>query len=133
MPDIYIGSEIDRQKLYKLVDQSKVGDKFSYKSPKTYTQKQRGSLHVWCGWCADLLNENDLYFERKCTFGDGTISIPWSMDLFKDHVYKMVLESVEGVTSTEDQESITPQKIALIISKRYAENGLLCPPWPSLR
>ena len=115
MPDVYIGSETDRQKLYRIVDQSKIGDKFSYKSPKTYTQKQRGSLHV------------------KCTFGEGTISIPWSMDLFKDHVYKMVLESVEGVTSTEDQESITPQKVALIISKRYAENGLICPPWPSLR
>ena len=133
MTDLYIGSEVDRQKLYGIIDKSKIGDKFSYISPKTYTQKQRGSLHVWCGWCAETLNANDIQFERKCTFSNGMISMPWTMELFKDHVYKLILESMTGEKSTEDQKSIDPQKVAIVISKRYGENGLICPPWPSLR
>jgi len=124
---------LDRQTIYGVVDKSKIGDKFSYTSPKTYSQKQRGALHVWFGWCADTLNTNEIYFERKCTFSSGMISMPWTLELFKEHVYKLILESMTGEKSTEDQKSIDPQKVALVISKRYAENGLTCPPWHSLR
>lgn len=98
-----------------------------------YTSKQRGSLHIWCEQCAKALNDAGIPCRRLSVFGDQQIEIPWSMGLFKEVVYKPVLEAITGKQSTEDQSTVEPSDIAMIISKQYSENGLICPPWPSFR
>lgn len=115
------------------VDNAKIGSIVNIDDKKKYTGKQRGALHLWCKMCAESLNDHGIYFRRKAVFGDKEIEIPWTKDLFKDSVYKPILEAVTGKTSTEEQDSVTPSSIALIISKQYADNGLICPPWPSNR
>lgn len=103
------------------------------KPKKSYSGSQRGALHVWCGMCAEVLNGADIYRKRKAVFGDGEIEMPWCMESFKQDVYKYVLEAMTGKTSTEDQSSVNPSDVAIVISKQYSENGLICPPWPSNR
>jgi hypothetical protein len=98
-----------------------------------YTKKQRGALHVWCEMCAKTLNEAGIYCERKAVFGDKMIEIPWTKMLFKESVYIPILNAMTGLESTEDQSTVNPSEVAMVISKQYAENGLVCPPWPSLR
>lgn len=98
-----------------------------------YTKKQRGALHVWCDMCAEVLNQNNIEREVKHPFRDETYSMKWTGAAFKEDIYKFVLEAMTGKTSTEDQSTVEPSDVAMVISKRYAENGLICPPWPSLR
>jgi hypothetical protein len=99
----------------------------------TYTSKQRGALHVWCEQCARTLNDAGIYRKRKAVFGDQEIEMPWCMESFKNDVYKYILEAMTGKKSTEDQTTVNPSDVANVISKQYAENGLICPPWPSYR
>lgn len=98
-----------------------------------YTGKQRGALHVWCDMCAKVLNEAGIYLNRKSVFGDHDIEILWTGILFKEHVYKHILNAMTGLDSTEDQKTVTPTDVSQVISKQYSENGLICPPWPSAR
>lgn len=103
------------------------------KTSNTYTSKQRGALHVWCEQCAKTLNDAGIYHVRKSVFGDRMIEIPWTKMLFKESVYTPILNAMTGKESTEDQTTVDPSDVANVISKQYAENGLICPPWPSYR
>lgn len=98
-----------------------------------YTKKQRGALHVWCDMCAEVLNKNDIEREVKHPFKNETYSMRWTGASFKEDIYKFVLEAMTGKTSTEDQSTVEPSDVAMVISKRYAENGLICPAWPSAK
>ena len=98
-----------------------------------YTKKQRGSLHVWCDMCAQVLRDHGMTCEVKHPFNNTTYELPWTGSLFKENVYKFVLNAMTGKTSTEDQSTINPSDVAMVINKRYADNGLVCPPWPSKR
>jgi hypothetical protein len=131
--EIEIFDESDRQAVYRAVDASKVGDKFKITTASTYTQKQRASLHLWCKMCAETLNDAGIYFTRDSVFGNHKIEMPWTMKLFKDHVYKHILDAMTGKKSTEQQSTVEPSDVAVVISKQYAQNGLICPAWPSAR
>jgi len=98
-----------------------------------YTPKQRGSLHKWCDWCADVLNESGQTCTREGLLGGAPVELKWTGTLFKETVYKPILEAMTGLKSTEDQTTVQPSEVAQVISKRYADNGLQCPPWPSAR
>jgi hypothetical protein len=83
--------------------------------------------------CAKTLNEAGIYRKRKAVFGNQEIEMPWTGISFKEDVYKYVLEAMTGLQSTEEQSTVNPSDVAMVISKQYAENGLVCPPWPSNR
>jgi|SRR5690606_16428783 len=101
------------------------------KPVSTYTKSQRGALHVWCAQCAAVLNENDLYRERKNILGDGTQSIPWTMQTFKEDIYKVVLDAALGKKSTEDQSSYDPTEVINIIRTAFSsKKGIELPEWP---
>lgn len=96
-----------------------------------YTSKQRGSLHIWCEQCAAIMKDKGMNCEVLHPFTKETYELPWSMELFKENIYKYVLFAMTGKQSTEDQSTVEPSDVAQVISKRFAENGLICPPWPS--
>lgn len=99
----------------------------------SYTKKQRGSLHVWCEMCAKVLNEHNLECEIINPITKAKYSMPWSMNLFKENVYKYILMALTGKKSTENQSSVDPSEIVMIITRKYAENGVTLPSWPSNR
>ena len=106
----------------------------SFDKPKNkYTKSQRGALHVWCEQCAKVLNDNGIDCTVMHPFTGKPMSMPWTMYSFKENVYKFILEAMTGKSSTENQSTVEPSDVAMVISKRYAENGLICPPWPSNR
>ena len=103
------------------------------KGENSYTKKQRGALHVWCNMCSETLNDAGITCKRLSVFGDNLIELPWTGNLFKEIVYKPVLEALTGKTSTEDQTTVNPSDVAMVIARQYGHNGLICPPWPSNR
>jgi len=100
---------------------------------KGYSSKQRGALHVWCSMLADTLNESGRYRVILSPINRREIESPWCMDTVKQDVYKPVLKALTGKTSTEHQTSVNPSDVAQVISKHFGDDGLICPPWPSLR
>lgn len=100
-------------------------------SKKSYSNKQRGSLHLWCEFCARHLNDLGIEHTVHNEITGQTYSMPWSKILFKEAVYSHVMKALTGKESTEEQDSIDPSKVAEIIHRRYAENGVTLPDWPS--
>lgn len=125
-------NEKDRQQVLKIVN-TITPYVVDIKSLATYTDKQRGALHVWCRQCAEVLNEAGITCTILHPFTKQEIEMPWTMELFKNNIYKFVLEAMTGKRSTEEQTTVDPSDVAMVISRRYAENGLQCPPWPSFR
>lgn len=95
-----------------------------------YTKKQRGSLHLWCEMCAKVLNSHNLECEIINPITKVKYSMPWTMNLFKENVYKYVLFAMTGKNSTEKQNTVDPSMVSMIVSKRYSENGVILPDWP---
>lgn len=103
------------------------------KGDNPYSKKQRGALHLWCTMCAKALNDAGIKCETISVFGNEPLEGPWTAGKFKELVYKRVLEALTGKTSTEDQSTVEPSTVAMYISRQYAQNGLICPAWPSNR
>ena len=101
--------------------------------PNHYTKKQRSALHVWCEQCAEYLDSLGEQCEINHPFGGDPYLLPWSMILFKEHVYKYVLTAMEGIDSTEKQTTVHPSKVAAVIIQRAAQRGRCLPSWPSKR
>lgn len=115
---------------------------------KSYSAKQRRSLHLWCDMCANYLNDNGipcylptLNLMSKLSKNQFPIQIDhndlieqqWTMLIFKELRYKYILNAMLGKESTEDQNSVDPSHVAVQIINAYAINGYNLPDWPSLR
>lgn len=98
---------------------------------KGMTKAQRGSLHVWCDQVAKALNDAGLPMIRKALFTQKDIEIDWTMLLVKEHIYKVMLNTLTQKTSTEDQSTIDPGHVAETIARHFANNGVILPFWPS--
>ena len=105
----------------------------SLSNDKAITNPQFRALHVWCGLCAQAMNDAGMTCEILHPFTKQVIEMPWTKELFKENIYKFVLKAMTGATSTKEQTTVTPDKVAMVIAKRFAENGMVCPPWPSIR
>jgi hypothetical protein len=126
-------NEVTRQQLLSMID-STTEYAVDIKPVSTYTKSQRGALHVWCAQCAHTLNEKGLYRERPNILGCGTQTIPWTMETFKEDVYKFVLNSITGKNSTEEQSSIEPSDVVEVIRTAYQSKlNVDLPVWPCNR
>ena len=133
---VFVHGEQSKANAHELIDASfKEFGEFTVTmtNKKKYTNAQRRALHLWCNQCALVLNENNIPCIIIHPFTKQEIEMEWTGNLFKENIYKFVLLAMTGKSSTEDQDTVEPDKVALVISKRYADNGLICPPWPSLR
>jgi len=102
-------------------------------SEKGYTKKQRGALHVYCKQLAKVLNDAGLYCVKPKLFGEGELGLEWNMYLVKELIYKPLLAHLTGKLSTEDQSTVEPSAVAQHLNLHFAEQGLTCPSWPSVR
>ena len=101
---------------------------------KKMTDKQRGSLHVWCSQVATVLNEANMFFEWVHPITRVTIEKEWGMLSVKEHIYKPTLARLHDKASTEDQNTVEPSDISEAISRAFAmHSGIQLPSWPSRR
>lgn len=133
MTEYVIVNEVARQRIFNEIDNAPVGTHVTIEHNKKYSVKQRGALHVWCQMLADTLNDAGMYRIRVSPITKQGIEIPWTMYAVKEDIYKPVLEVQTGKKSTEDQSSVNPSDVCIVISKHFADTGLICPPWPSNR
>jgi hypothetical protein len=125
-----LNSEVDRQKLLELVDNAPFGSTFEYSAPGM-TAKQRGALHVWCQMMADTLNNAGL---DMCKTLAHKAEIPWTMTSLKEYVWKPTLKALSDKDSTEDQSTVDPSEVYLVLARHFGEKmGVTVPAWPSKR
>lgn len=99
---------------------------------KGMTAKQRGSLHVWCGQVAKVLNEAGELHEKIHPFTKKIVVCQWTKNSVKEDLYKPTLESYTKKTSTEDQTTTDPSLIAEGLAMAYSKYyGIVLPFWPS--
>jgi hypothetical protein len=103
----------------------------SYTTDKKMTKPQRGSLHVWLDQMAQVLNDAGMPHSYKSKFTGKDIDVDWTMPMLKEMQYKPLLKVMTGKSSTEDQTTIDPSKVADVLIRQYASYGITLPPWPS--
>ena len=131
--EIQIRGEVERQQLHDLADYIPVGSKVVIDKSGKISKRQRGALHVWCKELAEVLNDCGRYRIIISPIDRRGREVPWAMITVKEDIYKIVLSALTKKSSTEDQSTVEPSAVAMVISKHFAETGLICPPWPSLR
>lgn len=100
---------------------------------KDMTTKQRGALHVWCTKFAGALNDAGLH-RKKVMFSSGEIvELNWTMIMFKEEIYKPMLEALTGKGSTEEQTTVDPSTVADHINRHIGDTKGVTVGWPSLR
>jgi len=127
---IIIKGEVERQQLHNLADYIPIGSVVSVGEGGKMSKKQRGSLHVWCKQLADTLNDSGRYRVVTSPISGRAMEVPWTLITVKEDIYKMVLAALTKKGSTEDQSTVEPSGVAMVISKHFGETGLICPPWP---
>ena len=101
-----------------------------FEDPQSHvTQKQFSAMHVWCDQVAEQLNNAGLDMRVVIK---NEISLDWDKDSVKRLLYKPVLEAMTGKTSTTQQDTIEPSKVAETIARHIAEkHSCVLPFWPS--
>ena len=95
---------------------------------KTITSKQFNALHVWCEMVAESLNAAGL--DQRIVL-KPSVAIDWSKDSVKQKLYKPLLEAMTGKTSTTDQDTVEPSKVADTMARHLGEKfGITLPEWP---
>ena len=95
---------------------------------KTITSKQFNALHVFCERVADQLNEAGL--DQRIVL-KPSVAIDWSKDSVKQYLFKPLLEAMTGKTSTTDQDTVEPSKVADTMARHLGEKfGITLPEWP---
>lgn len=103
------------------------------KPSKAMTSKQRGALHVWCGLFATALNDAGI-LRKKVMFSTGEIvELDWNMLMFKEEIYKPMLDALTGKGSTEKQNTIDPSTVADHINRHIGQTKGVTVGWPSRR
>ena len=95
-----------------------------------YTKKQRGALHVWCNLMAEALNDSGADMQKVLN-RRNPVDIPWSMDRFKEFIYKPMLEAMTGMKSTEQQKTVSPSEVYNVLAKHFSQHYGVHVPWPS--
>ena len=98
---------------------------------KKATAAQRSSLHLWCEQVGQVLNDAGLPMMKKSLFSDDMIEVDWNLLLVKEQIYKPMLLSLTGKTSTEKQTSADPSAVAENLVRYFSNKGVILPIWPS--
>ena len=95
---------------------------------KQRTLTQNRSLHLFCQWLADTLNDAGLDM-RKTLRED--VEVPWTQNTVKEHLWRPIQEAITDKHSTTDISTVDPTEIHAVLSRHLGERlGVMCPPWP---
>jgi hypothetical protein len=103
------------------------------KIKKSYTNKQRSALHVFCREYAKALNDAGFLRRKISIRTDEILEVDWTEEAFKEDVYKVILKALSGKGSTERQSTVEPSVVADHINRHFGETKGITVAWPSLR
>ena len=133
MATVTIGAEteiVDRENLKIIVQNAKVGTEFSYKvSRKTRTNTQNAALHKYCELLAVALN--DAGYEMQVHIMGRLVSVPWTMPMIKDNVWRPIQRAMTNVESTADADIRDYSEIHAVLSREMSTHYGVYVPWPN--
>lgn len=95
------------------------------------TQVQNNCIHRWCDEVAKRLNDAGFGVRGLLKLLSSKFEVPWSTLLVKNILYKPVLESQTGKSSTTQMDTVEPSRICQIVGHKISEiTGITAPPWP---
>lgn len=97
----------------------------------TRTPSQQASLEIYCRTMAEQLNNSDMDVKKFLDKVEYKLDVPWTQKLFKDIIFKPILESQTGKESTTDMDTVEPGEIHRIVDKYMAEKTGCSAAWPS--
>ena len=96
------------------------------------TAQQRKARWLWCGQCAEALNEK--HFDMRAIIRED-VEIPWSKDSFMEYVFRPLMKAMFNKKSTNQlMKTGEMDKLIDVINKLIAErtNGeVQAPMFPS--
>lgn len=98
------------------------------------TQTQNKALHLFLQRWADVLNEDGVTVPVLVDdLQSRGLEIPITKSFLKESVWKPIQMKMNGIESTQDMETTTPddihQALCLWSASRF---GVTAPPWPSI-
>lgn len=109
--------EIDR-----IIDSNNYVEIKMYKS--TRTSRQNRALHLFFTNMSDMLNEHGLYFNYSGVITGNIIEIPWTMELFKEMVWKPIQKHLFNKSSTTRLKTNEIDVVFEVINKHFSEKGM---------
>ena len=98
---------------------------------KQRTIQQNKSLHKWCELVAESLNDAGFDFKKFLEVAQYKLDVPWTKELVKDQLWRVVQESQTGKESTTELSTVDPTVIHKIVMNRVCElTGISYIEWP---
>ena len=95
---------------------------------KQITLTQSKSLHLFCEWLAETLN--DAGYDMRTTLKQD-VDIPWTKMTVKDHLWRPIQLALTQKRSTQDITTTDPTEVHAVLSRHLGERlGIQCPEWP---
>ncbi len=133
MATVTIGAEteiVDKENLKIIVQNAKIGTEFSYKMPrKTRTNPQNAALHKYCELLAVALN--DAGYEMQVHIMGRLVSVPWTMPMIKDNVWRPIQIAMTNVESTADADIRDYSEVHKVLSREMSTHYGVYVPWPN--
>ena len=85
------------------------------------TSKQNRAMHMFCGWIAEALNENDLYFSKIYKMD---AELTWTPVMVKEMLWKPVQEVLTKKKSSTRLTTKELTEVADLLQKNLALKGL---------
>lgn len=128
--EIEIESEVQRQELHRLIDDSSPGDVWVIKKKKARTLTQNGALHKYCEMVSSALNDAGLDMRRVL---NEDVDIPWTMSAVKEHMWRPIQKVVIGKDSTTEANTGEYSEVYNVMSRHLSQKLGVNVYWPSLR
>ena len=93
------------------------------------TPKQNKALHLYCEWLASELRDRNMPFVEQ--YLNNEFERSWTMDLVKEKIFKPILKSISGKTSTARASTKEICDVADYIEKNLALKLGIDLAWPS--
>lgn len=102
--------------------------RLSMKNGKQRSLTQNRALHLYCQHVAESLNDGGLDFRQML---GKDIEVPWTPELVKDHLWRVIQKAVTSHDSTTKPETGDYGKIYEVLNRHLSSKLGIFVAWPS--
>lgn len=95
----------------------------------TRSAAQNSSLHLFCRWLSDALNEAGLSVRETLR---EDVEIPWTPDSVKELIWRPVQKAMIGKESTTRMNKLEPSDVYDVLMRHLGEKHGIYVAWPSV-